>query len=453
MIAQQVLSAPHAAANASANATAAAQQIQTAGNGFLDLLSATQSSVTDLLKGTGSGSIAANVQQAAKKTDPNDSNATPYIAAQQNITPVQNPTLTPTSPTPAPTTAPLTNGQPDGAAAAAGAQANATDPNAAGKSAGNTNAVPGANTDPNAAANANGSATPSPFGADELNARIAAAAPTFASQPTAAMSTVPSHMLQAPNANLDPSTPTTPGAAGDTPKPAAAAPAPAPVMPDASQIAAATPKPTLTQAPQPEKSGGSFNVPGASADHAAETDTDIDTATANQTANAASSLAPPQNTLTAPVQADAATHTPAPYIPVGEQVALNLKQAVAANNNEITIQLKPASLGTIDVKLNVGHDGRISAVITADRSDTLNMLKQDSGNLQQALRDAGLNADANSLSFNMRGDNQSFAQNSQQGSSGNSAGNRFANSAADNAAIAAAAPATRAHAGSINIEV
>ena len=451
MIAQQVLSAPHAAANASANATAAAQQIQTAGNGFLDLLSATQSSLTDLAKGTGGGSIAASAQQAAKKTDPNDSNATPYIAAQQNITPVQNPTLTPTSPTPI--TAPLANGQPDGAAAATVPGAQATDPNAAaaGKSAGNTNAVPSANTDPNAAAATNGSATPSPFGADELNARIAAAAPTFASQPTAAMSTVPAHLLQAPNANLETATPTTPGSAGDTPKPAATTPAP--VAPDASQIAAAIPKPALTQPPQAEKSGGSFNLPGASADRAAESDADVDAATANQTANAASSLAPPQNTLAAPVQADAATHTAAPYIPVGEQVALNLKQAVAANNNEITIQLKPASLGTIDVKLNVGHDGRISAVITADRSDTLNMLKQDSGNLQQALRDAGLNADANSLSFNMRGDQQSFAQNSQQGGAGNSAANRFANAANDTSAIAAGAPATRAHAGTVNIEV
>ena len=56
------------------------------------------------------------------------------------------------------------------------------------------------------------------------------------------------------------------------------------------------------------------------------------------------------------------------------------------------------------MKLNLTQDGRINAVISADRSDTLNMLKQDSGTLQQSLRDAGLNADSSSLSFNLRGD-------------------------------------------------
>ena len=93
-------------------------------------------------------------------------------------------------------------------------------------------------------------------------------------------------------------------------------------------------------------------------------------------------------------------------------------------NNEIRIQLKPESLGTIDVKLTTAHDGRISAVITADRSDTLNMLKQDSGTLQQALQDAGLKADSNSLTFNLSGGNaQSFAENSSQ--SGGNGGARF----------------------------
>jgi flagellar hook-length control protein FliK len=171
----------------------------------------------------------------------------------------------------------------------------------------------------------------------------------------------------------------------------------------------------------------------------------------------ASLLTQPTQPQTAPIQVDAAVHTAAPYVPVGEQVAINLKQALNADNNEIRIQLKPASLGTIDVKLNVGQDGRVNAVISADRSDTLNMLKQDSGTLQQALRDAGLNADSSSLSFNLRGDGQSFAQSwSQGGGSGNGGGNGNAYASGTNDALMgadAATPAQRAHSGALNIEV
>jgi len=56
------------------------------------------------------------------------------------------------------------------------------------------------------------------------------------------------------------------------------------------------------------------------------------------------------------------------------------------------------------------HDGRLTAVISADRSDTMMLLQRGSGELQQALRDAGIQADSGSLSFNLRGDGQSSGQ-------------------------------------------
>jgi len=98
--------------------------------------------------------------------------------------------------------------------------------------------------------------------------------------------------------------------------------------------------------------------------------------------------------------------------PIFEQVAFTLRQAADGDGgvNTINIQLKPASLGAIQVKLDVDHDGKISAVISADRSDTLNLLRQDSQGLEQALRDAGLKADSGSLSFNLRGEQQAFSQ-------------------------------------------
>jgi len=100
------------------------------------------------------------------------------------------------------------------------------------------------------------------------------------------------------------------------------------------------------------------------------------------------------------------------------------------------------------VKLNVNHDGRLTAVISADRSDTLNLLKQDAGSLQQALQDAGFSTGSGSLSFNLRSDTQGFAQNGS--SSGYAATQPTALTEDAPAKLAAYAP--RLHNGTIDIQ-
>ncbi len=97
------------------------------------------------------------------------------------------------------------------------------------------------------------------------------------------------------------------------------------------------------------------------------------------------------------------TRPATPPAPVAEQVAVRISKAVAQGADRIEIQLKPASLGNVRVAMEVGHDGRVLAVVSADRAETLDMLKQDSRSLERALQDAGLKADSNSLSFNLRG--------------------------------------------------
>ncbi len=124
----------------------------------------------------------------------------------------------------------------------------------------------------------------------------------------------------------------------------------------------------------------------------------------------------PVNGLAAPAtagttgQTAAATQTAArtqvpPSIPLDE-VSVHIAKAAADGTDRITIKLKPAELGSIDVKLHLTHDGRVAAVISADRSDTLAMLKRDAQSLEHALADAGLQTDSGSLQFNLRGQNQ-----------------------------------------------
>lgn len=105
----------------------------------------------------------------------------------------------------------------------------------------------------------------------------------------------------------------------------------------------------------------------------------------------------------APAQAPTRARPAVPPQVVAEQVAVNIQRAIGQGADQINIQLRPQQLGSIEVKMEVGQDGRMTAVITAERADTLDMLRSDSKTLMQALGDAGLQADASSLSFNLKG--------------------------------------------------
>ncbi len=100
--------------------------------------------------------------------------------------------------------------------------------------------------------------------------------------------------------------------------------------------------------------------------------------------------------------AQAARNAPTPP-PIADQIAVQIQKAAGAGGDRIQIQLKPAELGRVEIKMEMSHDGRLTAVISADKAETLDLLRQDSRQLLQTLNDAGLKADQQSLSFNLRG--------------------------------------------------
>lgn len=105
------------------------------------------------------------------------------------------------------------------------------------------------------------------------------------------------------------------------------------------------------------------------------------------------------------------------YVPVGEQVGVQIKKGVADGLDKISIKLDPGNLGKVEIKLEIGHDGRLQAVIAADKPETLQLLQQDVKNLEQSLRDSGLKTDQQSLNFTLRDQNQAG-----EGRDGNGAG-------------------------------
>jgi flagellar hook-length control protein FliK len=85
-----------------------------------------------------------------------------------------------------------------------------------------------------------------------------------------------------------------------------------------------------------------------------------------------------------------------------EQVSVNIQKAIKDGADRITIQLRPAELGRIEVRIEVSGDGRTLVHVSADRADTLDLLQRDARDLARSLQDAGLRADAGNLQFSLR---------------------------------------------------
>lgn len=87
---------------------------------------------------------------------------------------------------------------------------------------------------------------------------------------------------------------------------------------------------------------------------------------------------------------------------VVDQVVVRVAHALKDDSKKITIHLEPASLGKVDVRLDFSHDGKTHVSILVDRAETLELLQRDAKQLQTALNDVGVKADAGSLNFSMR---------------------------------------------------
>ena len=113
-------------------------------------------------------------------------------------------------------------------------------------------------------------------------------------------------------------------------------------------------------------------------------------------------------------------------LPAHEQVAVNIQRALREGTNRLTIQLSPAELGKIHVKLEIDEEKRVTAAVTVEKPSTLELLQRDVKGLERALQEAGLKMDGNDLSFNLgRQDSKEFSQEMRQSGTagfGNGAG-------------------------------
>lgn len=114
--------------------------------------------------------------------------------------------------------------------------------------------------------------------------------------------------------------------------------------------------------------------------------------------------AAPAPQLTATVLAGGA---PVPLDGLAADIALR----AAGGNSRFEIRLDPAELGRIDVRLDVDKHGQVTSHLTVERPATLDMLRRDAPQLQQALEDAGLKTGDSGLQFSLRDQSSSGQQN------------------------------------------
>ena len=87
------------------------------------------------------------------------------------------------------------------------------------------------------------------------------------------------------------------------------------------------------------------------------------------------------------------------------QIAIQIKQGVDTNMDSVRVSLRPAEMGTVDVRLDLS--GRqVVAQVTADNESTLHLLKDNADQLAQALKSLGLDLSEGAMNFNLKGQEQ-----------------------------------------------
>jgi len=87
---------------------------------------------------------------------------------------------------------------------------------------------------------------------------------------------------------------------------------------------------------------------------------------------------------------------------VVEQVKVNITKSAIKGIDKISIELKPRELGTVEVKIEIGKDGKLKAEVIAQKAETLAILQKDVNTLEKAFNDAGFDTKDGSFTFNFK---------------------------------------------------
>ena len=88
-----------------------------------------------------------------------------------------------------------------------------------------------------------------------------------------------------------------------------------------------------------------------------------------------------------------------------QMVGLQIYRNALAKVSNMTLQLQPAELGRLDIKMKFDKNGTVKAHLSAEHPETLAMLQKDSSQLQRILQQNGLQMDDSGPTFDLRQQN------------------------------------------------
>lgn len=114
--------------------------------------------------------------------------------------------------------------------------------------------------------------------------------------------------------------------------------------------------------------------------------------------------ATPQTVMQTASAATVTAPTAARPMSAHQQVANQIIRQVSDQGAQFTVRLDPPALGRVDVRLQVGKDRSVSALISADQPATLTELARASRELERMLEQSGLAVANDGLQFSLRQD-------------------------------------------------
>lgn len=156
----------------------------------------------------------------------------------------------------------------------------------------------------------------------------------------------------------------------------------------------------IAAAPQPKA-----DTPQAPAPNAAQARAD---APSQKSAETTQPVQAAQQSTPAPAQveqrhaiAETAPTDAARTAPVAHQVTREIVRRFNGGATQFELRLDPAELGRVDVRLEVGRDNKVTAMVSAETPQAVSELARGARDIAQALQSAGLELAENGLSFDL----------------------------------------------------
>ncbi|HLI66851.1 MAG TPA: flagellar hook-length control protein FliK [Caulobacteraceae bacterium] len=151
-----------------------------------------------------------------------------------------------------------------------------------------------------------------------------------------------------------------------------------------------------------QQDGGASHTAADVTPRAGETPTGAEQKT--DSAFATSSAVAPTAIQTAPAATGATAAAP-----IAAQLATQVIKSVEGKSTRFDLTLEPAGLGRVDVRVDIGAAGQVTAQFSFDNAHAAAEARTQAGQLQHALEQAGFNVGQGGLSFDVGGQGASLA--------------------------------------------